>query len=146
MAVIWTLRLCGFTEKRPCTLLVFHKIYYFYIKLPTRMKICIQPIQVKNDSYTAVRPEFYDISFSRLIRQVPYNKLFLRFLVQYLPEISHLTYTRKKFATHLLEKGVDLRYIQDILGYESSKTTEIYTQITRKGLDKIRSPLDDLAF
>ncbi|MBK8564684.1 MAG: tyrosine-type recombinase/integrase [Saprospiraceae bacterium] len=51
---------------------------------------------------------------------------------------------RHSFATHLLEKGVDLRYIQDFLGHESSKTTEIYTQITQKGLQKIKSPLDDL--
>jgi site-specific recombinase XerD len=51
---------------------------------------------------------------------------------------------RHTFATHLLEKGVDLRYIQDLLGHESSRTTEIYTQITKKGLQKIKSPLDDL--
>jgi site-specific recombinase XerD len=51
---------------------------------------------------------------------------------------------RHSFATHLLEKGVDLRYIQDFLGHESSKTTEIYTQITKNGLQKIKSPLDDL--
>lgn len=51
---------------------------------------------------------------------------------------------RHTFATHLLEKGVDLRYIQDFLGHESSRTTEIYTQITKKGLQKIKSPLDDL--
>ena len=49
---------------------------------------------------------------------------------------------RHSFATHLLEQGVDLRYIQNLLGHNSSRTTEIYTQVATKNIQNISSPLD----
>lgn len=51
---------------------------------------------------------------------------------------------RHSYATHLLENGTAIRYIQELLGHKSSKTTEIYTHVSRTAIQKIGSPLDQL--
>jgi integrase/recombinase XerD len=51
---------------------------------------------------------------------------------------------RHSYATHLHENGLDIKYIQELLGHRSSRTTEIYTHVSRRNLVLVRSPIEDL--
>ena len=82
------------------------------------------------------RKQYSTTSISRVLRKAVKNAWIGKKVTPHM--------LRHSFATHLLEQGVDIRYIQTLLGHESTKTTEIYTHISNKSLAKISSPLDKI--
>ena len=113
----------------------------------------IAPLSVKivailRNYYTLYKPKIYLFEGQEIGK--PYdNRSLQQVLKQALvkAKISKpvtLHWLRHSYATHLLENGTDLRYIQEILGHKSSKTTEIYTHVSTKSVQKIISPFDSL--
>lgn len=127
-----------------------------------RKQIRISQGKGKKDRYTLLSPKTLDLLRAYFKKYTPKEYLFegqeggaytARSVQAFFQEICQKVGIKKKvsvhtlrhsFATHLLENGTDLRYIQALLGHESSKTTEVYTHITTKGFDQIKSPLDNL--
>ncbi len=130
-----------------------------------RMQIFIERAKGKKDRYVNLSPVLLDILRAYLRKYKPRPAVFLfeseqtgtayplRTIQKIFEDAKNRAGIDKKlgihslrhsFATHLLEKGTDIRYIKDILGHFDIKTTERYLHVSKKDLVNIISPLDDL--
>ena len=103
-------------------------------------------VDLLREYYVACQPQVY--LFEGQKKGQPYDERSLQnVLKQALEKVKiakpvTLHWLRHSYATHLLENGTDLRYIQEILGHKSSKTTEIYTHVSTKSIQSIVSPFE----
>jgi len=105
-------------------------------------------IEQLRDYYRSERPRLY--LFEGDVPGQPYAQRSLQLVFQNalrktgIKKPATLHWLRHSYATHLLERVTDIRYIQELLGHSNTKTTMIYTHVGQKSLEQIRSPLDDL--
>lgn len=105
-------------------------------------------LELLREYYKSYKPSVW--LFEGQVKGVPYSEKSLQsILKQALNKVGitkpvSLHWLRHSYATHLLESGTDLRYIQELLGHSRSRTTEIYTHVSTKSLQQIKSPFDDL--
>ncbi len=130
-----------------------------------RMQIFVEQAKGKKDRYVTLSPVLLDILRAYIKKYKPKPKFYLfeseqtgqgypsrtiQRIFQLAKAKSGISKNvgihslRHSFATHLLEKGTDIRYIKDILGHFDIKTTERYLHVSKKALVNIISPLDDL--
>ena len=105
-------------------------------------------LAVLREYYVAYRPQLW--LFEGQKSGQPYDERSLSEVLKQARQKAGITkpvtlhWLRHSYATHLLESGTDLRYIQELLGHKHSKTTEIYTHVSTQSLQRIKSPFDDL--
>jgi len=105
-------------------------------------------LEMLREYYKVYKPTTY--LFEGQTKGQPYDARSLQLILKQAIQKTGITkpatlhWLRHSFATHLLESGTDLRYIQELLGHNSSKTTEIYTHVSTKSIQQIKSPFDDL--
>jgi integrase/recombinase XerD len=105
-------------------------------------------LQLLRDYYKAYKPDTW--LFEGQIKGNMYDERSLQSVLKQSVAKAGMTkpvtlhWLRHSYATHLLESGTDLRYIQELLGHSRSTTTEIYTHVSNKEIQKIVSPFDSL--
>jgi len=130
-----------------------------------RMQIFIERAKGKKDRYVNLSPVLLDILRSYIKEYKPKPRVFLFESEQtgsaYVPRTIQQIFTNAKnkagirkeigihslrhsFATHLLDKGTDIKYIKELLGHFNIRTTERYLHVSKQKLVNIISPLDDL--
>ena len=110
-------------------------------------RISVLPEKLLNDLRNMIAGKnadeyLFDSSRGGKLTTASLQKMFRKSLAKtYIKKSATFHSLRHSFATHLLENGVDVRYVQELLGHANIRTTQLYTQVTNPSLKNIKSPL-----